>query len=143
KFDNYTEEQQEIIMQAAEESVEAEREATLEQDEEYKQIAIDDGAEINEVDREQFKEIAEPILEDYAEEIGVEGLLQQIRDLEKNDKDSRENTNCNWCYFSLSIFWRYCFSNCYKISRNIGNLDRGSSKLFICLGRIYGRSYNG
>lgn len=83
KFDNYTEEQQEIIMQAAEESVEAEREATLEQDEEYKQIAIDDGAEINEVDREQFKEIAEPILEDYAEEIDVEGLLQQIRDLEK------------------------------------------------------------
>jgi len=82
KFDNYSEEHQEIILQAAEESVKAEREATNTQDVEYKEKAIDEGAVINEIDRQPFIEIARPILDDFAKEIEVEDLLQKIRDLE-------------------------------------------------------------
>ena len=82
KFDNYSEEHKEIILQAAEESVKAEREATNTQDVEYKEEAIDEGAVINEIDREPFIKIAKPILDDFAEKIEVEGLLQKIRDLE-------------------------------------------------------------
>ncbi|MFS0750610.1 TRAP transporter substrate-binding protein [Oceanobacillus sp. 1P07AA] len=83
KFDNYTKEQQEIILQAAEASVVAEREATMKQDEEYKEKAIEDGAEVNEIDRQPFIDIATPILNDFAKEIEVEDLLQKIRDLEE------------------------------------------------------------
>lgn len=81
KFDNFTEEQQEIILHAADESVKAEREATNAQDIEYREIAIEDGAIINEIDREPFIELAKPILADFAKEIEVEELLQKINDL--------------------------------------------------------------
>ncbi|WP_261134371.1 TRAP transporter substrate-binding protein [Bacillus sp. Marseille-Q3570] len=84
KFDDYSEEHQEIILQAAEESVKAEREATLKQDIEYKEKAIEEGAEINEIDREPFIEIADPILDAYAKEIGVTDLLKKIRDLDNS-----------------------------------------------------------
>ncbi|WP_066188431.1 MULTISPECIES: TRAP transporter substrate-binding protein [Gracilibacillus] len=83
KFDNYTSKQQEIILQAAEASVETEREVTLQQDEEYKEKAIEEGAEVNEIDREPFIEIATPIIEAFAKEIEVEELLQKIRSLEE------------------------------------------------------------
>ncbi|GIO24528.1 TRAP transporter substrate-binding protein [Oceanobacillus sp. J11TS1] len=81
KFDQLSESYQQIILDAAEASVVTEREVTLEQDEEYKQKAIEDGAEINEVDREPFIEVAQPILDNLAEEIEVEGLLEKIRAL--------------------------------------------------------------
>ncbi|MBU8791727.1 TRAP transporter substrate-binding protein [Oceanobacillus caeni] len=83
KFDQYSGEQQEIILKAAKESIEAERESTLLQDEEYKKKAIDDGAIVNEIDRQPFIEIARPILNDFAKEIGVEDLLKDIYELDK------------------------------------------------------------
>jgi len=82
KFDDYSAEHQDIILQAAEESVKAEREATIEQDIEYKEDALDDGAIISEIDRQPFIDIARPILDDFAEEIEVDDLLQTIRELE-------------------------------------------------------------
>ncbi|MFD1065959.1 TRAP transporter substrate-binding protein [Oceanobacillus locisalsi] len=81
RFDNLDENQQQIVSEAAEASVETEREVTLEQDEEYKQQAIEEGAEVNEVNREPFIEIAQPILDDFAEEIEVEEMLEKIRAL--------------------------------------------------------------
>ncbi|MGP4080035.1 TRAP transporter substrate-binding protein [Pseudalkalibacillus sp. R45] len=82
KFDDYSKEHQEIILQAAEESVKAEREETLKQDIEYKEKAIEEGAVVNEIDREPFIEIAKPILDDFAKEIEAEDLLKKIRELE-------------------------------------------------------------
>ncbi|WP_077623284.1 TRAP transporter substrate-binding protein [Sediminibacillus massiliensis] len=80
KFDSYSDEQKEIIMKAAEESVKAEREALYVQEEEYKEKAVEDGAEINEIDRQPFIELAKPLQDEAAKEMGVEDLLQQIRD---------------------------------------------------------------
>ncbi|MFD1037549.1 TRAP transporter substrate-binding protein [Virgibacillus byunsanensis] len=80
EFDNYTEEQQEILLNAAEESVKAEREALYKQEDEYKQQAIDDGAEVNEIDRQPFIDLAKPFQDQAAEDMGVEDLLEKIRD---------------------------------------------------------------
>ncbi|WP_430789949.1 TRAP transporter substrate-binding protein [Virgibacillus flavescens] len=80
KFDKYTKEQQEIILKAAEESVKAEREALYKQEEEYKQKAIDEGAKVNEIDREPFIELAKPLQDQAAKDMGVEDMLQKIRD---------------------------------------------------------------
>ncbi|MBU8906681.1 TRAP transporter substrate-binding protein [Desertibacillus haloalkaliphilus] len=82
KFESYTEEQQNIILEAAEASVEAERQALYEQEEEYRQILLDDGAEVNELDRTPFIEVAKPLQDEVAEEIGVGHLLEMIRELE-------------------------------------------------------------
>jgi len=82
KFDQYSEEHQEILLNAAEASVKAEREATNSQDIEYKEKAVAEGAIVNEIDTQPFIDIARPILEDLAKEIEVEDLLQKIIDLE-------------------------------------------------------------
>ncbi|GGK06368.1 C4-dicarboxylate ABC transporter [Lentibacillus kapialis] len=79
KFDKYTEEQQDIIMSAAETSVEAEWKSLHKQEEEYKGIAKEDGAKINQIDRQPFVDIAKPIQDKAAKEIGVEDLLEKIR----------------------------------------------------------------
>lgn len=83
KFDSYTKEQQDIIMKAAEESVKAEREAVYKQEDEYKQKAIDEGAKVNEIDRQPFIDLAKPLQDKTAKKIGVEDLLQKIRDLKE------------------------------------------------------------
>ena len=46
-----------------------------------KQKAVDEGAEVNEIDREPFIELAKPIQDKTAEEIGATELLEKIRDL--------------------------------------------------------------
>src|SRR5699024_3287829 len=84
-FDNYSKEHEERMQNDAEESVKAERKETKKQDKEYKEKAIEDGAIVNEIDRQPFIDIAKPIQDDYAEEIGVKGLLQKIRALDEND----------------------------------------------------------
>ncbi|MYL69857.1 C4-dicarboxylate ABC transporter substrate-binding protein [Halobacillus litoralis] len=81
KFENYSEEQKQAILEAAEASVEKEREAVYAQEEEYKQQAIEDGAEVNEIDRQPFIDLAEPILQERAEEIGATDLLEKINDM--------------------------------------------------------------
>lgn len=81
KFDKYTEKQQKIILKAAEASVKAEREALYAQEDEYKQQAIEDGAVINEIDRQPFIDAAIEVQDKTAESIGAVELLQKIRDL--------------------------------------------------------------
>jgi tripartite ATP-independent transporter DctP family solute receptor len=78
-FDQYPEDIQEILLSAAEESVVTERESVLAQDEEYKEIAIEDGAEVNEIDTTEFQELAQPIQDDLAEELDLTEQLEQIR----------------------------------------------------------------
>ncbi|GAA0469739.1 TRAP transporter substrate-binding protein [Alkalibacillus silvisoli] len=80
EFDNYTEEQQEVILKAAEASVEAEWDALYEQEEEYREKALEEGAEINDIDRQPFIDLAEPLQDEYAADYGVEDLLEQIRE---------------------------------------------------------------
>src|SRR5699024_2561818 len=82
KFDSYSKEHQQIIQKAAEASVKTERQTTYQQEENYKQKAIDDGAEVNQINLEPFNEIAKPIQNKAAEEMGVEKLLQAIREME-------------------------------------------------------------
>ncbi|MEC2159594.1 TRAP transporter substrate-binding protein [Virgibacillus halodenitrificans] len=82
KFDKYTDEQKEIILKAAEASVQAERESLYAQEDEYKQKAMDEGAEVNEIDRERFIELAKPLQEKAAKDMNVEDLLQKIREME-------------------------------------------------------------
>ncbi|MCA1065906.1 TRAP transporter substrate-binding protein [Rossellomorea sp. AcN35-11] len=81
KFDSYSKEQQDIIIEAAKASVEAEREAVYAQEEEYKQKAMDEGAEVNEIDREPFINLAEPLQENAAKDMGAEDLLEKVREL--------------------------------------------------------------
>ena len=81
-FDTYSDEQKEIILKAAEESVKAEREALYAQEEEFKQKALDEGAEVNQIDRQPFIDLAKPIQDEAAKDMGVDDLLQQIRDME-------------------------------------------------------------
>jgi tripartite ATP-independent transporter DctP family solute receptor len=81
KFDSYSKEQQDTIIEAAKASVEAEREALYKQEEEYKEQAISEGAVINEVDRTPFIELAKPIQEKAVKEMGAEELYQKILDL--------------------------------------------------------------
>ncbi|MGG3916060.1 TRAP transporter substrate-binding protein [Rossellomorea vietnamensis] len=81
KFDSYSKEQQDIIIEAAKASVKAEREAVYAQEEEYKQKAIDEGAKVNEIDREPFIKLAEPLQEKAAKDMGAEDLLEKIKKL--------------------------------------------------------------
>jgi tripartite ATP-independent transporter DctP family solute receptor len=81
KFDSYSKEQQDTILEAAKASVEAEREALYKQEEEYKEKAISEGAVVNEVDRTPFIELAKPIQEKAVQEMGAEELYQKVLDL--------------------------------------------------------------
>lgn len=81
KFDSYSPEQQEIILRAAAASVEAERQALYAQEDEYKEILIEEGGEVNEIDRTPFFEIAEPLHDKAAEAMGATHLLEIIRNL--------------------------------------------------------------
>jgi len=80
KFNEYSEEQQDIILKAAQASAEAEREAVNRDDIAYKQKAIDEGMIVNEVDIEPFIELAIPLQDELAKELGLESLLQKFRD---------------------------------------------------------------
>ncbi|ASN04440.1 TRAP transporter substrate-binding protein [Virgibacillus necropolis] len=81
KFDKYSKEHQKIILQAAKESVKTERAVTQKQEVKYKEKAIEEGAVVNEINREPFIEIAKPIQDNFAKEIGVIDMLEKIREL--------------------------------------------------------------
>ncbi|TDL30899.1 TRAP transporter substrate-binding protein [Jeotgalibacillus sp. S-D1] len=81
KFDQMTDEQKEILLNAAEASTQTEREALYAQEDEYKEIALEDGAEINEIDRQPFIDIAQPLHEKAAKDMGAEELLKKINEL--------------------------------------------------------------
>ncbi|MFD2831512.1 TRAP transporter substrate-binding protein [Corticicoccus populi] len=84
RFDEYDEDIQEILQTAADASVEAERQAIIDQDVEYKQIALDAGAEVNEIDTTELEEVAFPIQDRLAEELDMIDVLEEIRNLRKN-----------------------------------------------------------
>jgi TRAP-type C4-dicarboxylate transport system substrate-binding protein len=81
KFDSLTDEQKQVLLDAAKASVDAERESLLAQEKEYKEKAVAEGAVINEIDRTPFIELAVPIQDEAAKDMGAEDLLKQIRDL--------------------------------------------------------------
>ena len=81
KFDAMTEEQKTALLAAATAATAAERQAIYDDEASYKQQAIDDGAIINELDREPFIELATPMQDALASELGLEDLLQEVRDL--------------------------------------------------------------
>ncbi|WP_020006774.1 TRAP transporter substrate-binding protein [Salinicoccus albus] len=83
RFDGYPEDIQEILMNASEASVEAERQEVLAQDEEYKEIAIEDGAEVNQMDTTEMEEAAAPIQDELAEELNMTETLEKVRDLKE------------------------------------------------------------
>lgn len=78
-FDKFTEEQQGWIQEAADASVAEEREVTYRMMDESKERILEEGGEINEVDLEKFKALAIPIQDKYAEENGLEDLLELTR----------------------------------------------------------------
>ncbi|MFT9495075.1 TRAP transporter substrate-binding protein [Anaerosolibacter sp.] len=80
KFDAMTPEQQEVVLAAAEASVQAEREALYAQENEYKEKLIAEGGEVNEIDRQPFIDLAKPIQDEFAKSIGAEDLLKQMRE---------------------------------------------------------------
>jgi TRAP-type C4-dicarboxylate transport system substrate-binding protein len=81
KFDQMTDEQKAELIKAAKASVEAERTAIYNEEESYKEQLIADGGVVNEIDRTPFIEAAIPIQDKTAKELGLEELLQEIRDL--------------------------------------------------------------
>lgn len=82
RFDTMSPAQQEIILEAAEASVAAERSALYAQEDEYKEKLIDEGGEVNEIDRTPFIEVAIPIQDAAATQMGVEEIIEQIRGMQ-------------------------------------------------------------
>lgn len=80
KFRSLTPEQQEIVLQAAEASTAAERDAVERDNEIFKQKAIEDGMVVNELDIRPFIEIGVPIQDELAAQLGLEDWLQLVRD---------------------------------------------------------------
>ncbi len=80
KFDKMTDDQKAELMKAAEASVAAERTAIYNEEESYKEQLIADGGVVNEIDRTPFIEAAIPLQDKIASELGLEELLQAIRD---------------------------------------------------------------
>lgn len=83
RFDEYPEDVQKILMTASEASVEAEREAVEKQDQEYKQVAIDAGAEVNQMDTTEMEEVAAPIQDELSAELDMTETLEKIRELKQ------------------------------------------------------------
>ena len=79
KFAAYSEKQREIILQAAEASVAAERAYLYAMEDEFKQKAISEGAVVNTLDRKPFMDIAIPIQDKWAASMGLTDLLEVIR----------------------------------------------------------------
>ncbi len=83
RFDEYPKEIQKILKSAGEASVEAEREAVAQQDQEYKDIAIESGAEVNQMDTSEMEEAAEPIQDRLAKKLDMTETLEEIRNLKE------------------------------------------------------------
>jgi len=79
RFDNLPEEQQEWILAAVEEATKVERQITYGMLDESKNKVIEEGGEVNEVDKEAFKAIGIPIQDEFAEENDLVDLLEMIR----------------------------------------------------------------
>ena len=78
-FDQFTEEEQGWILEAAKASVAEERAVTYEMLDESREKILAEGGEINEVELDKFKALALPIQDSYAQENGLEDLLELTR----------------------------------------------------------------
>lgn len=79
KFATYTDAQKQAILDAAKESAIAERAAVIEDEIKYKEIAIEDGAIVNELDRQPFIDLAVPLQDEFVSSINAEAMLEKIR----------------------------------------------------------------
>ncbi|MFZ0446127.1 MAG: TRAP transporter substrate-binding protein, partial [Bacillus sp. (in: firmicutes)] len=83
KYATLSRQQKKILMEAVKAAVEEERQALYEQEAVYKEIALQDGAEIYQIDPQPFKQIVEPIQQMLAKDIETENLLKTIKELKQ------------------------------------------------------------
>ena len=83
KYAALSRQQKKVLMEAAKAAVEEERQALYEQEAVYKEIALQDGAEIYQIDSQLFKQIVEPIQQMLAKDIETENLLKTIKELKQ------------------------------------------------------------
>lgn len=81
KFESLSDDQKEIIEKAAEEATAYEREVDNELAQESLEELKAGGAEIIEVDKESFIELVQPIQDEVAQGLGLEHLLEKVREL--------------------------------------------------------------
>ncbi|MDR7078417.1 TRAP-type C4-dicarboxylate transport system substrate-binding protein [Neobacillus niacini] len=81
KYTALSRQQKKVLMEAVKAAVEEERQALFEQEALYKEIALQDGAEIYQIDPLPFKQIVEPIQQMLAKDIESENLLEMIKEL--------------------------------------------------------------
>ncbi|WP_052124045.1 TRAP transporter substrate-binding protein [Ureibacillus manganicus] len=81
KYAGLSKKQKKALMEAVNAAVEEERQAIYEQEAVYKEIALQDGAQIYKVDPKPFKQVLEPIQQTFAENIESENLLKMIKEL--------------------------------------------------------------
>ena len=77
-WDSLTEEQQNIVYECAEEAKQVTRDLTESMDEEYLDICVENGMEVNEIDVEAFREASQPVWDYYEETYGSE-LVDLVR----------------------------------------------------------------
>lgn len=79
RFEKYTEQQQEWIMEAVEEATKEEVAVTKAMLEESREKIIKDGGEINQVNKQAFKDMAIPIQDEFAANIDMTHMLEILR----------------------------------------------------------------
>ncbi|WP_148252011.1 TRAP transporter substrate-binding protein [Aidingimonas lacisalsi] len=77
-WDRMTEEQRQMVTEAAEESASYARNVQLEQDAEALDLLVEEGATLHELDRERMQEIVKEPLQDVIEEMGLSELHEMI-----------------------------------------------------------------
>ncbi|MEH7343543.1 TRAP transporter substrate-binding protein [Bacillus sp. JJ1532] len=83
KYSALSRQQKKVLMEAVKVAVEEERQALYDQEAVYKEIALQDGAEIYQIDPQPFKQIVEPIQQMLAKDIETENLLKTIKELKQ------------------------------------------------------------
>ncbi len=78
-WEKFSDEQKAAFDKAIKESTQAERQALYDQESEFKQKAIDEGAVVNTLDRTPFIKKAVAIQDQWAEKVGVSNMLTTIR----------------------------------------------------------------
>ncbi|WP_059102720.1 DctP family TRAP transporter solute-binding subunit [Shouchella shacheensis] len=79
-MDELTEEQKQVIWEAAEEVTQYQRELIAEMEEEQLELLEEEGMEVYDVDRDAFQEATQSVYEEYEDEFGAD-LIQQILDM--------------------------------------------------------------
>ena len=79
-WQSFSPEMQEVIIEAAEEARDYERELLAEKDEEYLSSLEESGMEINEVDKGLFRESIQPVWDKYEDEYG--DIIERINEVE-------------------------------------------------------------